>query len=338
MNHIICYVPIQSGKVINEKTWGLYHFAKKIAQLEHSRFLAIVVHSGLEEKTLLELPFDEVYHVKLEEEQWHLVEAHIQAFERIYQELSAIQGMCLFSSGYLYHDIATSLSDKHKSDISIKVLEVKQIGDGPKNYMVRRSLYNEKIQEWITLSPEINFQYVTIDQAILYGEKENGQRPRLKGIHFKFENDRKIKFVKSSKMSLEELKITEARCVIGIGRGVSGCNQEELNLIMKLAEILNAPIGGSKVADELGLIPRENRIGASGSNIEADIYIAIGISGSTQHLEGIRGVKNVIAINDDASAPIFNRCDIGIVGDFREGVKMLVESFEMERRYQEAYA
>jgi len=197
---------------------------------------------------------------------------------------------------------------------------------------VKREIYKEKAHEFVTFL-EKKQQYLTFESSILYGTQEFGKPTIVQEIDIKLEENSPITFLSESQMDWKELKITEAKVVIGIGRGVYG--EDSLDSILQLAEILNAPIGGSKVADELGLIHREKRIGASGSSIEADIYIAIGISGSSQHLEGIKGVKHVVAINNDPSAAIFQRCNIGIVGDYQEVIPGLVQSLQVERQCEE---
>ena len=109
--------------------------------------------------------------------------------------------------------------------------------------------------------------------------------------------------------------MTEAIRVLGVGAGVE--NSAGMSLIEHLAQLLDMPIGGTKRADEMGLISRERRIGASGISIEPDVYIAIGISGASHHLIGTRKAKHVVAINKDKAAPIFDVAEVGIVDDFR---------------------
>ncbi|MCK9911185.1 FAD-binding protein, partial [Microbacteriaceae bacterium K1510] len=82
--------------------------------------------------------------------------------------------------------------------------------------------------------------------------------------------------------------------------------------IHKLAEVWNCPIGGSKVADESGLIDREYRIGASGKTISSDIYLAIGISGAPHHLAGIKDVRHLVVINPDLSVALAERAELVI--------------------------
>ena len=327
--YIICYLPLKNGAAFTEETWGLVEQANIIAS-ENARKIAVVVHSGLSNDELKNLPFDEVYHAQLDIKQWRVADYHFQVFRKIQTSFNYQKEMYLFSSDPLYHDLAVRVSTQSKMPIITNVMEL-TMDDTSLSLIAKREIYNEKAHEFTAFS-DVKQQFLTFERSILYGKQQFGKPNFIQKIDIDLVNS-PIKFLSESQVNWKELKITEAKTVIGIGRGVHG--GEAFDSILQLAEILNAPIGGSKVADELGLIPREKRIGASGSTIEADIYVAIGISGSSQHLEGIKGVKHVIAINNDPSAAIFQRCDIGIVGDYQVVIPELVQSLQDERQSEE---
>jgi electron transfer flavoprotein alpha subunit len=328
---IICYLPLKNGVKFTEETWGLVEQAKRFTS-EKARMIAIVVHSGLSSDELEQLPFDEVYHVKLEQKNWKVADYHFQALRMIQANFMNENEIYLFSSHPLYQEVAVRASTRFGMPIITNAMEVTMDENDSSTMMVKREIYKEKAHEFVTFL-ENKQQYLTFESSILYGTQQFRKPIIVQEIDIKLDANSPIKFLSESQMDWKELKITEAKVVIGIGRGVYG--GDSLESILQLAEILNAPIGGSKVADELGLIPREKRIGASGSSIEADIYIAIGISGSSQHLEGIKGVKHIVAINNDPSAAIFQRCDIGIVGDYQEVIPGLVQSLQAERQSEE---
>lgn len=328
MDKIVCFLPVHNGIQFNEITWGMYKTAKKIASHHHVPLIAIVVHAGLHEDEIVALPFDHIYHIQLEKSAWYLADEQIKAYEAVRQVLNLTSGIYLFSSEPIYQEIAVRLSVRIDSGIITNVLELLPGEQSGSEFIVKRSIYNDKAHEWLSFEKEMSHKYITFDKAALFGEQEIGRAGKIEEIRLPHHKSGSIIFLRESLLSFAEMKINEARCVIGIGRGVYGHETSALEPVYKLAELLNAPIGGSKVADEFGLISREKRIGSSGHSIDADVYIAIGISGSTQHLAGISRVKHVIAINHDAAAPIFSRCDIGIIGDFRESVRLLVDILE----------
>jgi len=94
----------------------------------------------------------------------------------------------------------------------------------------------------------------------------------------------------------------DAKIVVGIGLGVK---KEVLPLIKEFATLLGAPLSGTRPVADLGYIDRDKFIGDTGIKIKTDVYVAFGISGAIQHLEGVNA-KSIIAINSDSSAPIFN--------------------------------
>jgi electron transfer flavoprotein alpha subunit len=325
LSTVICYLPLTDGSRFSPYTWGLAERARSIA-CGQSRLIGVVVHSGLSAEDLGSLPFEEIYHVQVGPEQWHIADTHVYAFHYVMQHLKTDRNVYLFSSAPLYHEVAVRLSVRNNAGIITNALEVSGCDT---TMMVKREIYRGKAHEFLTFA-ETNQRYITLDAAVLIGERQYGKPLAIREVRLQERFTNPVRLLSKTRISWEEVKLTEARCVIGIGRGVHhGGNTNE---ILRLAELLNAPIGGSKVADELGLIPREKRIGSSGCSLEADIYVAIGISGSSQHLEGIKGVKHVIAINSDPSAPIFQRCDLGIVGDYQEVVPALVKSLLAERQ------
>lgn len=111
--------------------------------------------------------------------------------------------------------------------------------------------------------------------------------------------------------------VTDAARVVAVGRGVRA--KEDLALVEALAAALGAEIACSMpIADDLGWIEKSRYIGRSGQQISPQLYVAVGISGSPQHMEGVRGARTVVAINNDPGSRALKVCDLGIVGDLYE--------------------
>ena len=100
---------------------------------------------------------------------------------------------------------------------------------------------------------------------------------------------------------------------------------EDFSLLANLAGLLGATVGSSRPPVDSGWIRKEHQVGFSGNTVKPKIYFACGISGSSQHLAGMRESDVIIAINTDPSAPIFKIADYGIVGDLYEVVPKLIE-------------
>lgn len=125
------------------------------------------------------------------------------------------------------------------------------------------------------------------------------------------------------------ISLTDARVVIGGGRGVGGA--EGFADLEELAELLDGAVGGSRVATNNGWRPHQDQIGQTGSRIAPDLYIACGISGAIQHMVGCQGAKNILAINTDPLAPIMEKADYVVVGDLHEVVPAIVDEVNQRK-------
>ena len=123
------------------------------------------------------------------------------------------------------------------------------------------------------------------------------------------------------------VSLRDAKVVVSGGRGVGSA--EGFGIIEELAELLGGAVGCSRVVTSAGWRPHADQVGQTGTKISADLYVACGISGATQHIAGAKGAKKILAINDDAEAPIFASADYAVVGDLHEIVPAI--SAELRR-------
>ena len=121
-------------------------------------------------------------------------------------------------------------------------------------------------------------------------------------------------------------KLDEANIVVSGGRGLGEAAKYEL--IEQLAKLLKGAPGASRAIVDAGWVPYSYQVGQTGKVVKPSIYIAAGISGATQHMVGMKGAKNIIAINKDKEAPIFGIADLGIVGDVHKVLPKLIEALQ----------
>ena len=127
--------------------------------------------------------------------------------------------------------------------------------------------------------------------------------------------------IRTATKSINDLD--SAEIIVAGGRGMQ--NKEGFELLQKLADKLGGTVAASRVAVEMGLAPQEIQVGQTGKTVSPKLYIACGISGALQHTIGMSCSKKIIAINTDKSAPIFDICDYGIVGDAFEIIPQLID-------------
>ena len=121
-------------------------------------------------------------------------------------------------------------------------------------------------------------------------------------------------------------KLDEAAIVVSGGRGLGEAPKYEM--IEQLAKLLKGAPGASRAIVDAGWVPYSYQVGQTGKVVKPTVYIAAGISGATQHMVGMKGAKNIIAINKDKEAPIFGIADLGIIGDVHKVLPKLIEALQ----------
>jgi electron transfer flavoprotein alpha subunit len=123
-----------------------------------------------------------------------------------------------------------------------------------------------------------------------------------------------------------QVALEEADFIVSAGNGVS-----DVATFETLAGVFGAAIGASRVAVDNGSFTRDKQVGATGKTVDASVYIAFGISGAVQHLQGIKDCRHVIAVNLDGSAPIVKRANLTVIGDAQSTIAALTDEVKRAR-------
>ncbi len=168
--------------------------------------------------------------------------------------------------------------------------------------------------------------------------RPKGKKPLLKDINRKGEivihnikenfspRTRRLSFRKREK----EILLSDAEIIISGGKGLK--NPQNFNLLFDIASLLGGAVGASRSVVDMGWIEYSHQVGLSGKTVNPKVYIAVGISGAVQHLAGMINSENIIAINKDPDASIFQVSDLGIVGDAIEILSLLKKKLEGRKK------
>lgn len=245
-------------------------------------------------------------------------EAYLSAMEQICRHLQPT--MVLLSADSIGRELAPRLAHRLEAGIVAEVIEI-AVTDKTPHFTSpayggkAMSVFTPKGYPLVvTLKPRA-FKPLQVDES-RHGEV----------VEIDLELSQTLLRVKVVEQVQEEavgIKLEDAKIVIGGGRGLGG--QEGFQLLEQLAQLLKGAVGASRAATDAGWVPTSWQIGQTGRTIGPDLYIAVGISGATQHIAGVSGAKTIVAINTDPEAPIFKIAQLGIVGDYRKVLPRLIE-------------
>jgi electron transfer flavoprotein alpha subunit len=126
-----------------------------------------------------------------------------------------------------------------------------------------------------------------------------------------------------------DVDLTKQDVLVAVGRGIQ--SKDNLGLAEELATCLGGAVAGSRPVIDQGWLPLSRQVGKSGISVKPKLYVALGISGAPEHVEGMKDSELIVAVNSDPQAPIFNVANYGIVGDVLETIPLLTAAIEAKR-------
>ena len=196
---------------------------------------------------------------------------------------------------------------------------------GIENSSYVKQIMNSKLNASISLSTAaalVSFQSASFSaESIIKGSSSSEK--------FEVEIDESI--IKSIsddpfQQSVSEVDLESAELIVSVGRGIE--KEENTSIAFELAESLGAEVSASRPVVDAGWLPSSRQVGSSGSTVSPKLYFSLGVSGAIQHVVGMKGSNNILAINKDQDAPIFEIADYAVVGDLLEIIPKLIEKLK----------
>jgi electron transfer flavoprotein alpha subunit len=186
-----------------------------------------------------------------------------------------------------------------------------------------REMYGGKVSATVVFCPAHTYM-ATVRQAafpfeegeLLGGEVMAVDSPLTEEVKYR-------KFLEYVEAAVGDVDITQADVVVAVGRGIK--EEENLALVKRLAQALGGVLAGSRPVVDAGWLPPDRQVGQSGKTVKPRLYLAVGISGASQHVVGMKAASTIVAINKDPDAPIFKVAHYGIVDDLFKVVPALTE-------------
>ena len=230
----------------------------------------------------------------------------------------------LFGGGLLGFEIGAGLTARLNAGVTMEVTAV-NVADG-KLVAERPILQDSQIADvGYVAEPGI-----IIGRLNAFDENETGGTAEVEDVQVELSDwSTKAKMVTRGEQRGADVNIEDADILVGGGRGLG--KKENFDLAEQLAESMGGAVAATRAVVDAGWYPYAAQIGQTGKTVAPDLYLALGISGAIQHKVGMQNSENILAINKDQNAPIFEFCDLGVVGDLHKIVPKLTEAIKAKK-------
>ena len=169
-------------------------------------------------------------------------------------------------------------------------------------------------------------QFVSVRPNTFKAENKGAGAANVSKLDVAVPADSRIKTVEVRKGASERADLTEAPLIVSGGRAMGSA--DNFKVLNELADVIHATVGASRAAVDSGYASHDMQVGQTGKTVNPNLYIACGISGSIQHMAGMRTSKVIVAVNTDPEAPIFKVASYGIVADLFQAVPVFTQKFK----------
>ena len=225
----------------------------------------------------------------------------------------------LMGHSYMVRDFLPRVSAKLNIPFVSDIVSV-DFNGGPH---FSKQVFNAKLATSIEVSAEqalLSFQSAAFSSDDLKeGESDTEVQFNVELSDHDIKSQSEPEFQESS----SGVDLTAAELIVSIGRGIE--SEDNLPAMQSLADAMGAEVASSRPVVDMGWLPPYRQVGSSGQVVSPKLYFSLGVSGAIQHVVGMKGSKNILAINKDEDAPIFEIADYAVIGDVLEIVPKLTE-------------
>ncbi len=234
----------------------------------------------------------------------------------------------LFASSNHVKDVAARLAIRMEGGVITDVSDIELAEDG--RWVATKEVFGGDVITRSTFA-EGKLSFIGVAANAFPAEESGGGAPEIEAVDIDLSEEAKAATVVSVEKvaGADRPDISEAAVVVAGGRGLG--SESGFELMEQLADEIGAGVGASRAATDAGWYPHRYQIGQTGRTISPTLYIGSGISGAIQHRAGMQTSQNIIAINKDGEAPIFQIADFGVVGDLYKVVPKLVEELQSRK-------
>ncbi len=297
---------------------------REIADKTNSKLCAMLIGYKVKEEAqkLIASGADEVVVVDDECLANYVTEQYVQAAYYIINNKKP--NIILIGATSIGRDLAPRLSARLKTGLTADCTKLEVTEDG--SLFMTRPAFGGNLMATI-ICPDHRPQMSTVRPGVMQKNKVDSKRKgTVELVHVPFDYSKfLVEVVKVSKETAKVVKIEDLKILVSGGRGVG---KDNFPMLQDLADVVGGTVSGSRAVVDAGIIEQPRQVGQTGKTVRPNVYFALGISGAIQHIAGMEESEFIVAVNKDKFAPIFKVADVGVVGDVKKMVPLLIEEIK----------